>query len=287
MIEAEQEEIAADPVGSRLKTAREAQGMSLDDIAAKTRVPIRHLQHMEQGEWDALPATTYSVGFARAYASVVGLNAAEIGAALRAHLGAGQSVAAPSYYEPADPARVPPRSLAIAAAIIAVLLAAAYFIWRNNAVDDVDDNQVAAVETAPAATPPPIGAPVAAPMPGPTLTPVMARGPVVLTATSDVWLRVYEAGGHKLYENLLKAGDHYEVPANANRPQLLTGRPDALRVTIGGVAIPPLGQADKTIADLSLLPADLAARAAQPTPLGGAAPAAAAPSPTAPVPAKR
>jgi len=75
MVETEQDDFAADPIGSRLKAAREAQGMSLDDIAAKTRVPIRHLQHIEKGEWDALPAPTYSVGFARAYATAVGLNA--------------------------------------------------------------------------------------------------------------------------------------------------------------------------------------------------------------------
>ena len=289
MIEAEQEEITTDPVGGRLKAAREAQGMTLDDIAAKTRVPIRHLQHMERGEWAELPATTYSVGFARAYASAVGLNASEIGAELRAHLGAAQNVAAPSYYEPADPARVPPRSLAIAAAIIAVLLAAAYFIWRNNAVDE---SQVVASETTPAATPSAVaGPPASPPAPAATLTPAVATGPVVLTATSDVWLRVYEAGGRKLYEDMLKAGDRYEVPATANKPQLLTGRPDALRVTIGGVAIPPLGQADRTIADLSLLPADLAARASrQAQASGGTAPAAALPpstAPAAPAPAAR
>jgi hypothetical protein len=87
----------------------------------------------------------------------------------------------------------------------------------------------------------------------------------VLTATSDVWLRVYEGnGGPRLYENTLKAGDRFEVPATARQPQILTGRPDALRVTVGQTAIPQLGQAERTISDVSLLPADLLARAQTP-----------------------
>ena len=81
-----------------------------------------------------------------------------------------------------------------------------------------------------------------------------------------MWLRIYEAnGGPKLFENTLKAGERYEVPATAKAPQILTGRPNALRVAVGSTVIPALGAAEKTIADVSLLPADLVARAA-PTP---------------------
>ena len=116
MSEADPETMTIDSIGERLRKAREAQDMTLDDVASRTRIPIRHLQHIEKGEWDALPAATYSIGFTRAYANVVGLNGNELGAELRDHLGVSQArqpVAA--YYEPADPARVPPRSLALIA----------------------------------------------------------------------------------------------------------------------------------------------------------------------------
>src|SRR3546814_15228795 len=84
------------------------------------------------GEWDALPAPTYSIGFARSYANVVGLNGSEIGVELREELGANQyRPAAPTaYYEPADPARVPPRPLALIAGAIARLLVVGYAFWR-------------------------------------------------------------------------------------------------------------------------------------------------------------
>ncbi|HEV2748234.1 MAG TPA: helix-turn-helix domain-containing protein [Allosphingosinicella sp.] len=244
------------PIGERLRIAREARGMTLDEIASRTRIPTRHLQHIEKGEWDALPAATYSVGFARAYANAIGLNGTEIGAELREQLvGAPRNKpAAAAYYEPADPARVPPRSLAIVAGLIALLLILGYALWRSGAVDDsdVEPAEAAGVETI-LPEPEPVR-PAAAPQAGPA-------GPVVITATQEVWFRVYEGnGGPRIAERTLRAGERYEVPATAKAPQLLTGRPDAIRVTVGTTEIPPLGEPERTISDVSLLPADLLAR---------------------------
>ena len=138
MAEADQDHLLGQSVGERLRLAREAKGLSLDDVARQTRIPVRHLEHIEREEWDALPAITYSVGFARSYANVVELDGAKVGAEVRQQLGGARpgSPAAAPFYEPADPARVPPRSIAIAAAVIAVLLVIGYLVWRSSAVDD-------------------------------------------------------------------------------------------------------------------------------------------------------
>ncbi len=158
--------------------------MSLDEIASQTRIPIRHLQNIEREEWDALPAPTYAVGFARNYANAVGLDGAEIARELRERIGGAVRTRAPApeYYEPADPSRVPPRSIALFAALFAAVLIAVYFIWFSTlGGDDVPDLD------APVAQAPPAGAPAAAPQP---LQPQAAAGqPVTLTATGEVWLR--------------------------------------------------------------------------------------------------
>src|ERR671913_414684 len=73
-------------IGERLRQAREAKGVSLDELASQTRIPIRHLQHIEREEWDALPAITYCIGFVRSYANTVGLDGAELGRELRDRL---------------------------------------------------------------------------------------------------------------------------------------------------------------------------------------------------------
>ena len=79
--------------GQRLREAREAQKLSIEDIAAQTRIPTRHLASLEAGEWDKLPAPTYSIGFAKNYAAAVGLDRNEIGEQLRNEMGGSRAAA--------------------------------------------------------------------------------------------------------------------------------------------------------------------------------------------------
>ncbi len=269
MVEMMHEGSAANPVGDRLRAAREAKGMSLDDLANLTRVPTRHLQHIEDGNWDSLPAVTYSVGFARAYANAVGLDGREVGSELRNQLGAPQSSAATAPYEPADPARVPPRSLAIIAAVIALMLVVGYFVWRGNAVADGDPQTDAAAFDAPIVPQPKAAAP--AQRPGQAAAPAALAGPVVLTAIDELWFRVSEASGPVIVERTMRAGESFQLPPTAQRPVLRAGRPDALRITVGQTVIPQVGPSGRPIGNVSLVPADLAARLQAPAP--GFAPA--------------
>src|SRR3954453_3081864 len=139
MVEMDQDQSVGTPIGERLRIAREAKGLSLDDVARQTRIPVRHLEHIEREEWESLPAITYSVGFVRSYANVVDLDGPALGAELREQLGATRTPgAATAYYEPADPARVPPRWIAIAAALLAIVIVVGYVVWRHHAVGDAD-----------------------------------------------------------------------------------------------------------------------------------------------------
>ncbi|HEX8622684.1 MAG TPA: helix-turn-helix domain-containing protein [Allosphingosinicella sp.] len=264
MADIDQDQPQAQSVGERLRIAREAKGLSLEDVARQTRIPVRHLEHIERAEWDALPAITYSVGFARSYANTIDLDGARIGAEVRELLGGvrGGGTTATAFYEPADPARVPPRSLAIAAAAIAILLVIGYLVWRSSAVDDGSPADVAITRSVeqPSANP-------AAPRPAQPARPAAASGPVVLTAVEDVWLKIDQAGGGSLYMGTLKAGESYQVPAGAQAPKLRTARANVLRVSVGGTPVAPLGPPETTISNVSLLAADLLGRAQ-----GGAAP---------------
>src|SRR3954453_4894392 len=109
-------EVPVSTVGEQLRKAREEKKLSLEDVAAQTRIPQRHLASIETGEWDNLPAPTYTIGFAKNYAGIAGLYRAEIGDQLREEMG-GQRFAATSadVFEPADPRRTMPKSLVIGA----------------------------------------------------------------------------------------------------------------------------------------------------------------------------
>jgi cytoskeletal protein RodZ len=252
-------------VGQRLREAREAKGFSIEDIAASTRIPTRHLTSLENSEWDKLPAATYSIGFAKNYAGAVGLDRGEIGEALRSEMGGTRPVTIyPEVYEAADPARTMPKGLVFGAlALLAIVVIG--LTWMSNRSLEGDEAVATENIAAPAAD-------VAAPAPAPA--PVTA-GPVVLTATEAVWIAVKD-GGAILKQGELAAGESYQVPANAVAPVLTTGKPEALRITVGTAAAPAVGPAGQTVSDVSLRGADLLRTPAN------AAPVAAAPAPPAP-----
>ena len=291
-IEPPEEELAepeAPTVGQRLRAAREEKKLSLEDVAAQTRIPQRHLASIENAEWDSLPAPTYTIGFAKNYASAVDLDRTDIGNQLREEMG-GQRFANTSsdVFEPADPARTMPKSLVIGA-IIAVILLVGIMSWLNKrALEEPGTSNNSAIAETPTPAPQP-----AAPAPA---TPAAANGPVVLNATQQVWLQVSEKGGASLFSGLLKPGQSFTVPANATFPVLKTGKPEALKISVGSQVVGPVGPAATTVSNVSLLPADLmklghsAAQAASaPPPVATPGPGLTArrsrPAPPAPAPA--
>ena len=236
-------------VGERLKAAREAQGISLEEVAARTRIPTRHLESIEASDWGKLPAPTYSIGFAKSYATAIGLDRTEIGDQLRAEMGgtrAQSSVA--DTFEPADPARVMPKWLVIGAIVAVGLVVAALLFLRDRSLeaDEPAPVSTAAVPGVQAPTQP------ATPPPAPA-----QAGPVVITASEPAWIQVYERGGQTLFQGELAAGQSYEVPTTATAPLLKTGKPEAIRVAVGTADAPAVGPAATTVRDVSLLGPDL------------------------------
>ena len=65
-------------VGQKLKDARIAKGLTLDDLQQTTKIQKRYLIAIEEGNYDALPGKFYVKAFARQYAETVGLNPNEI-----------------------------------------------------------------------------------------------------------------------------------------------------------------------------------------------------------------
>ncbi len=250
-------------VAAKLRAAREAAGMTLQDVADTTRVPLRHLASLDEGDFGALPGTTYVSGFTRAYARAVGLDETAIANEVREEIGemGGLGHSAYEFEEAVNPARIPPRWLAWTAALLALGFAGGYGLWRMQLMTPPAEEQVVTAGNEDVAQGSGNNAAGATPQPAQAAT-----GPVVMTAADDVWIRIYQADGTRLYEGTLKRGDSYTVPDNARDPMILTGRPDALAVTVGGQAIPPLGSAEKTISDVPVNAAALLERSRQPAP---------------------
>jgi cytoskeletal protein RodZ len=236
--------------GASLRAAREAMRLDLPHIAAETRIPLRHLQAIEDGQFDALPSRTYAIGFARTYAKAVGLDPEVITDAVRAELADGpmRRAVAATGMEPGDPARLPSSGLAWAAGAAVLILAIGAFAFFRTYFG-------AGVEPGSLLPPEPVATATAAPAPAP-----VPSGPVVFTATEDgIWVRLYE-GSEKLTERILAKGETLEVPPAARDPRINTGRPDALAVTIGGQPVAKLAETPQTISGMPVSAAALAAR---------------------------
>ena len=230
-----------------LRAAREQKGLSLEDIASQTRIPRRHLESLEQSDWSKLPAPTYTIGFAKSFATAVGIDRTDIGDKLRSEMGGTRPEYSPAseVFEPADPARTMPKWLVLSA-IAGIILVVLLMTWLNNRSLEQPAGETEALANEVIAAPAQPAQPAAA-----------AQGPVVLSAIEPVWVSVTERGGGKLFEGVLNPGQDFQVPSTAAAPLLRTGKPEALRVTVGGQAAPAVGPAAATVRDVSLLPADL------------------------------
>ncbi|RME16470.1 MAG: helix-turn-helix domain-containing protein [Bdellovibrio sp.] len=60
--------------GSLLKESREKQKISLEDVSSTTKISVRILIAMENGDMSQLPATSYLKGFVRTYAQFLNLD---------------------------------------------------------------------------------------------------------------------------------------------------------------------------------------------------------------------
>lgn len=257
-------------VGERLVEARKAKNLTLQDIAKSTRISHRHLESLENNDFKQLPARTYTIGFARAYAKVVELPESEWLPALREELDSDYNKR--QIFELPDSnieesGKLPSAKTAwIIAAAGFTVVALAYIIWRSmsgfaaspdlaTVVNGDDAAQEAGTETAEGEA-----------------QNSLANGngdnaligpdaPVVFTATQDrIWVKFYDANGDQLMQKEMALGETYTVPADADGPQLATARPDALSITVNGKLIPALGTAERVIRDVPVDPVSLANR---------------------------
>ena len=66
-----------DPLGDYLKQARKKKGLSLEQLASRTKIQEHHLIALESEDFANLPAKVFAKGFVRSYAKALGLEEEE------------------------------------------------------------------------------------------------------------------------------------------------------------------------------------------------------------------
>lgn len=123
--------------GAHLAAVREAAGLTLAEAADKTHIRERHLRAIETLELESLPSRPYAIGFVRAYAEFLELDAARI--VDRFKEDAGYSAAAPVPAEKFDAAEAATPTETRDMSLVAMLAIIAFFIWCAWQITRLDD----------------------------------------------------------------------------------------------------------------------------------------------------
>lgn len=131
-------------VAEQLRTAREAQNLTVQQIAEITNVRADHIRAIEEGNYDVFSAPIYIRGFVRTYCKILKLDGARVIADLNAELNQTEKFSEPPPlsdqprtivdWVTLQLSKIDWRKAGIALAVAAVLggLFAAYLVWRSH-----------------------------------------------------------------------------------------------------------------------------------------------------------
>ena len=231
-------------VGERLRQAREAAGLSLAEVAERTKVRPGILADIEADAHDRLPALTYALGFVKAYARTVGVDATEAGNAYRQESQKLDPVPSMVDLQPLEARRLPSRRLVFVSSFLILLLLGGFWAWGAGWLTPAIEERApttTAVAALPAEPVPESGAEAVVPA---------ASRVVTLAANNEVWLQIAD-GGEIFFTGILQPGQSLTLP-EGRQWLLRTGRAGAIDVKVGEQALPPLGKPIENLRDFPL-----------------------------------
>jgi len=127
-------------LGNKLKTAREAKGLSYDYISRETNISGRYLESLEKEDFSCFPGEPYVLGFLKIYGEYLGLNPDELQSLYHSLKLQEQPIPVEQLLRNPSPAPKIFMGIAIAIAIVG-LITGGYFIFsripkRNTAPSD-------------------------------------------------------------------------------------------------------------------------------------------------------
>ncbi|MBH9345352.1 helix-turn-helix domain-containing protein [Pseudomonas aeruginosa] len=120
--------------GETLRQAREQKGLSLSQVAGQLNLTENSLRQLENGAFDKLPGHTFSRGYIRAYAKLMGLDQAELVNSFDHFTGTNASGSTvQSLGRVAEPVRLSRNVLRIVSLLLlALLIGFGYFWWQEH-----------------------------------------------------------------------------------------------------------------------------------------------------------
>ena len=243
-----------DELGRKLRTARESQGQTIEEIAARTKIGAAKLRALEAGHLHLLPGDFYTRTFLRTYSKELGLSPDDVvrefdtlrqpsqpvvdeTSAARGEsrmtdddLPVGEAV----YQQRTQDRPIVGKSNLWAGGVFsALVLVVLVTVWRQAPGRTPDGGAVATAAVIEAAAPP---VPVATSGRQEAPTQKLA---IEIRPTAEIWVTAKADGTTAIYK-LLKAGDRVNVEA-ANEVAFRIGNASAFAYSINGVPGKPVG----------------------------------------------
>jgi transcriptional regulator with XRE-family HTH domain len=246
-------------LGEAFRTAREARGLTLSDVAEHIHIRSVYLAAIEAEDWASIGAPVYARGFIRSYARFLGMDADDAVARFAERVPGGPAspsaaaaVQAPIPAPAASGDRGGPSVLVIALGLIAVVLVA--FVGYEY-LQFQSGTPAAAPAVSASATPAP--APVAAapdatatpdddvsPQPQPLAEASFGPGGLAVRLIERSWLRV-AVDGKVVLEGIYPAGTYRHF--TGTRATVRAGNAAGVDLTVGGKHIGTLGAAGDVV----------------------------------------
>jgi cytoskeleton protein RodZ len=241
--------------GESLRRERELRGVTLAELAAATKISLRHLSALEHDQFDSLPGGVFNRGFVRAVARYLGLDEREwVAAFVRSANQEAPLVA--DYVAPGAVTKSARRSWTSFALLVVLFGAGLFSVHsvRTRRAAEALPATASPVSTLanPATLPTSASAPSsesALPLSAERPSPSLPLVPASTTGQADLLLQVFaveeawvsiEADGQRLYEGLMKSRETRVFRAGREF-NLRTGNASAVVLTLNGETLAPLG----------------------------------------------
>lgn len=249
-------------LGDRLRAARLAKGVSLEEAAAATRIRRSALQALESEDFSALPPSVYTRGFLVNYARYLGLIAEEVLEEFekqQSESDAPSAEAAPEEQVQQSPI-ITPKFVVLIVFIIAIGVIL-NFVWQEflsagpaPAATEAEPTAVATSEPSPVVEQVPVVTPTPEPSPSPTVapepTPISGVVVVLRSTTQQVWLQAV-ADGETVYVGTIgpetDQGTESLTWSADESIFVLFGRTGGVEVTVNGRELGPLVESQNPI----------------------------------------
>ncbi|HTJ27899.1 MAG TPA: RodZ domain-containing protein [Candidatus Limnocylindria bacterium] len=227
-------------LGEEFRSAREARGLTLSDVAEQIHIRSVYLNAIENEEWPSIGAPVYVRGFIRTYARFLGLDAETAVSRFNDTV----PVERPGTHAPTptviERERSGPSVWAVVGGIVALLLVAFVgYEWWQFTQGSQERPVAAAPQGQPTAGPAAAQSPVPTAAPAkPTATPLV-RHRLAIELTQRSWLRVNVDGKTQL-EGIFPAGTSKTFSGEI--ADLRVGNAGGVRVSVNGAPPKTLGK---------------------------------------------